>query len=49
MEENGKVIHFHIKSRSVPDLAFMQRAFEKCTRNFYFENGEVGLKRATAN
>ena len=30
-------------------LVFVQVKFEKCTTNFYFENGEVGIKTAIAN
>ena len=38
-----------LKSRCVQGLAFVQITFEKCTTNFYFENGKVGIKMATVN
>ena len=43
------LIHFHIKSKSVQGLVFVQITFEKYTTNFYFENSEVGIKTAMAN
>ena len=49
MKDNVKEIHFHIKCRDVQGLVFDQITFEKCTTNFYFENGEVGFKTAIAN
>ena len=42
-KDNVEVIHFH-KNMSVQDLVFVQITFEKCTPNFYFENGEVRNK-----
>ena len=44
MKDNVKVIHFHIKSRSLQDLIFVQISFENYSTNFYFENAEVGIK-----
>ena len=41
-KDNFEVIYVHIKSRGVQGLVFVQRAFEKYTKNFYFENGEFG-------
>ena len=40
---------YHIKSRDVQDLVFMQITFENCTLNFYFENSEIGIKKTIAN
>ena len=45
MKDNVEVIYFHIKSRGVQGLVFAQIMFEKCTTNFYFENGELGIQR----
>ena len=41
---NFKVIYFHIKSRGVKGLVFVQITFEKYTTNFCFENSEVGIE-----
>ena len=41
MKENVEVIHFHIKSRGVQGLVFVQITFKNCTLNFYFENSEM--------
>ena len=49
LEDNVKVIHFHVKSRGVQSLVFGQIMFEKCTTNLYFENGEVGIETTIAN
>ena len=49
LKDNFEVIHFHIKSRGVQGLVFVQIAFEKCTTSTYFENGEVCLKTKNAN
>ena len=49
MKENVKMIHFHITSKGVQGFAFVQITFEKCTTNFYFENGEVGIKTTIVN
>lgn len=49
MEDNVEVINFHTKSRGVLGLVFVQIIFEKCTKNFYIENEEVGTKTTTAN
>ena len=46
MKDNVKMIHFHIKGRSVHSLIFMKIT---CTTNFYFENCEVGIKTTIAN
>ena len=43
------MIHFHIKSRGVQDLVFVQITFENFTSNFYFENSEVGIKTKIVN
>ena len=48
MKDSVKVIHFHIKSSGVQSLVFVQIAFEKYTANYYFENGEVGIKMTGA-
>ena len=48
MKVNAEVAHSHIKTRSVQGLVFVQ-TFEMCLRNFYFERGEVGLKRKIAD
>ena len=44
MKDIAEVIHFHIKSRGVQVLVFLQWTFVKDTTNFCFENGEVGKK-----
>ena len=44
MKDNLEVMHFYIKSRGMQGLVFVQIWFEKCTTNFYFENGEIGIK-----
>ena len=44
-----EVIHSHIKSRSVQGLLFVKITFKKCTTNFYFENGKVGIKTTIVN
>ena len=49
MKDNVKVIYFHIKSRGMQSLVFAQIMFEKYTTNFYFEDGEVGIKTTIAN
>ena len=49
MKDNFKVIHFHIKSRGVQGLAFVEITCEKCTANLQSENGEVGIKTRIAN
>ena len=49
MEENVEVIHFHIKSRGVQGLVFVQITYEKCTTNFYFENSKFGIKTTNGN
>ena len=49
VKKSIEVIHFHIKSRDVQDLFFVQVTFEKCTTNFNFENGEAAMKTATTN
>ena len=51
MEENVEVIyfHFHVKSRGERGLVFVQIMFGKCTTNFYFENGKIGIKTSIAN
>ena len=40
MEDNVEVIHFHIKSRDVQGLVFVQITFEKCNANLYSENAQ---------
>ena len=42
-KDNGKVIHYHIKSRVVEGSIFVQM-FKKCITNSYFENGKVSIK-----
>ena len=49
MKDNVEVIHFHINSRGVQDLVFVQITFENCPLNFYFENSEIGIKKTIAN
>ena len=49
MKDNAEVIRFHIKSRGVQGIIFVHITFEKCTTNFYFQNSEVGIKKAIAN
>ena len=44
MKDNVGVIHFHIKSRVVRGLFFMQITFEKCIINIDFEIGKIGIK-----
>ena len=48
MKVNAEVTHSHVKTRSMQGLVFVQ-TFEICLRNFYFERGEVGLKRTIAD
>ena len=48
MKDNVEVIHFYIKRRGMQGLVFVQITFEKCTTNFYFENGEVDMKTTIA-
>ena len=38
MKDNVEVIHFHIKSRGVQTLVFVQITSEKCTTTFCFSN-----------
>ena len=38
-----------MKSRGVQGLVFVQITFEKGITNFYFNNGVVAIKMATAN
>ena len=49
MKDNVEVIYFHMKSRGLQGLVVVEITFEKVTTNFYFENGEVGIKTAIAN
>ena len=49
MKDNVEVIYFHMKSRGLQGLVVVEITFEKGTANFYFENGEVGIKTAIAN
>ena len=49
MEGNVEVIQFHIKSRDVLGLVFVQITFEKCTTNLSFENKEVGIDKTVGN
>ena len=49
MKENAKAIHFHMKSRGVQGIVFPHITFEKCATTFYFQNSEVGTKKAIAN
>ena len=49
MKDNVKVILFHIKSRDVQGLAFVQITFEKCTTNLFFEDGKVSIETTTTN
>ena len=49
IKNNVEEIHFHIRHRGVQGLIFAQITFEKCTRNFCFENGGVGIKTTIAN
>ena len=44
-----KVINFHMKSRIMQGLVFVEITFEKYTTNFHFENAEVGIKTIIAN
>ena len=44
MEDNVELINFLIKCRSVQGLVFLPKTFDKCNKNFYFENGEIGMK-----
>ena len=48
-KDNIKVIHFHIKSRGVQDLVFVQITFENCPLKFYFGNSGIGIKKTIAN
>ena len=49
MKDNVKVILFHIKSRDVQGLVFVQITFEKCTTNLFFEDGKVSIETTTTN
>ena len=49
MKNNVEVIHFHVKSRGAQDLVIVQITGEKCTANFYFKNGGVGINTTNAN
>ena len=49
MKDNVGVIHFQIKVRGREGLVFVQITCEKCTKNFYFENDEVDIKKTIAN
>ena len=49
MKDNVKVIHFHIDSRGVQGLVFVQITFEKFATSFYFENGKFGIKATIGN
>ena len=49
MKDKAKVIHFHVKSGGVQSVTSVQLTFEKCTPNFYFESGKVGIKTTIAN
>ena len=49
IKDNVEVIRFRIKYSGVQGLIFVRIAFEKCTTNFYFENGEVGIKTKIGN
>ena len=48
LKDNFEVIHFHKKSRGAQGLIIVQM-FEKCTTNFYFENGKSGMKTTIIN
>ena len=49
MKGNVELIRFHVKSRGVQDLVFVQITFEYCILNFHFENSEIDLKKTIAN
>ena len=49
MKDTVEVIYFHIKRRGAQGLVFVLKKFEKCTTNFYFEIGEVGIKTTITN
>ena len=49
MKENVELINFHIKSRGVQGLVFVQVTIEKCATKFYFENSENCIKTTIAN
>ena len=49
IKDRIEVIHFRMKSRGVQGLIFVQITFEKGITNFYFNNGVVAIKMATAN
>ena len=49
MNDKVEVILFHIKSRCVQGLVFVEITFEKCTTSFCFENGEVAIKATITN
>ena len=49
MKDNVKVILFHIKSRGVQGLVFVQITLEKCATNLFFENGEAGIETTTTS
>ena len=42
-------ILWYIKSRGVQGHVLVPKTFEKYTTNFYFDNGEVGIKTTIAN
>ena len=49
MKVNLEVSLFHMKSRGVQGLVFVQITFENCTLNFYFENSEIGKNKTVVN
>ena len=49
IKDNVENIHFHVKRRGVQGQVFVPITFENCTLNFYFENGEFGIKKTIAN
>ena len=49
MKDSVEVINFHINSRGVQGLVFVQIKFEKCTTNFYSEIDKVSVKMVTSN
>ena len=40
---------YHIKSRGIQGLVFMQIILENYTANFYFKNDKVGIKTKIPN
>ena len=49
IKDIGEMIHFHIKYTGVQGLVSVEITSGKCTINFSYENGEVGIKTSIVN